>query len=147
MKREIKFRAWIKKSYGVLSGFMNYDPVWQDIKSVRVDTKNIHTSTEVEIVKQSIAKVNDIFKPEHKLMQYTGLKDKNGKEIYEGDIIRFGEYVNKVCFFNGGFYWGNAMVHVIINPLPKVSLEHKTIAPVEPAEIIGNIYENPELLK
>lgn len=67
------------------------------------------------------------------VMQYTGLKDKNGKEIYEGDIVREFEYVdgigweyeegiNEVKFFNGGFSFNRQ------------------------CEIIGNIYENPELL-
>jgi len=65
------------------------------------------------------------------LMQYTGLKDKNGKEIYEGDIIQRGTTVSDIVFENCGFKLrkGNSVCDVI-----------------KPFEVIGNIYENPELL-
>jgi formylmethanofuran dehydrogenase subunit C len=64
-----------------------------------------------------------------KVMQFTGVKDKNGKEIYEGDILNFDGLVE---FKNGSF---------IVNgwePLGEMATEKQ--------EIIGNIYENPELL-
>jgi len=67
-------------------------------------------------------------------MQYTGLKDLNEKEIYEGDVDFFGWIV---CFERGVFCL-------------KQSLSAKTFIPICEAEvntIIGNIYENPELLK
>ena len=75
--------------------------------------------------------------------QYTGLLDKNGKEIYEGDIIngldtdsKFGgRYENmKVDFYNGEFGIGDNMGHLGLKHLSDI-------------EVIGNIYENPELLK
>ncbi len=76
----------------------------------------------------------DLFKPsgDSVAMQYTGLKDKNGKEIYEGDIARFREYNHHINFSDGGFYVG----------------DFDTLGSINTAvEIIGNIYENPELLK
>jgi uncharacterized phage protein (TIGR01671 family) len=92
------------------------------------------------------------------LMQYTGLKDKNGKEIYEGDIVRlkmqdrstrFSEnpqyyYKNMaVEWYEGynqlGFRLRNGKFHFWMNKKSSLSTME--------AEIIGTIYENPDLLK
>lgn len=84
---------------------------------------------------------NDLFdNPKCKAMQYTGLNDKNDKEIYEGDIVQ-GRYrgyemqnvPQKVTFLNGCFMFGNWNAHEYFN-------RHQEI------EVIGNIYENLELL-
>lgn len=71
------------------------------------------------------------------LMQYTGLKDKNGKEIYEGDIVKYkNDKPDKVIFENGGFMTSR-FYHRTPNNW-KILLDE--------LEVIGNIYENPELL-
>ena len=78
------------------------------------------------------------------LMQYTGLKDKRGKEIYEGDIVRSGRSIAAVEWsenIDQDFYWGNASGFVF-NFDPR-EMDKET----EEFEIIGNIHENPELLK
>ena len=67
------------------------------------------------------------------VMQYTGLKDKNKKEIYEGDILKDADFTFSVEFIGGCFCKVlDGEGYVIIDT---------------DIEIIGNIYENPELLK
>lgn len=72
-----------------------------------------------------------------KAMQYTGLKDKNGKEIYEGDIVRsyneFGEAF--------------AVLSVVEYDEQYAKYRGVDIECLDYEEVIGNIYENPELLE
>lgn len=89
----------------------------------------------------------------HPIMQYTGLKDKNGKEIYEGDLL------NQKTSYNSNWadmrFQNKTIVQVgfedgcFINEYTKESL-HKAITSIVhnkiAYEIIGNIHENPELL-
>lgn len=84
-------------------------------------------------------------------LQYTGLKDKSGKEIYEGDVLK----ITKEIEDNGFIYkagqmamveWHHAgFIYNFINIMPdrKIWPFFEGFA----VEIIGNIYENPELLK
>lgn len=118
--REIKFRAWETISASMLCF--------------------------EELLKNDIAMILKSKKQTNvKLMQFTGLKDKNGKEIYEGDIvetekwIRIGKYARckGVIVYKGAKYtidcfgdWDGSDTE--LNGL---------------ATIIGNIYENPELLQ
>ena len=82
------------------------------------------------------------------LMQYTGLKDKNGKAIYEGDILET-EPQKKIIGrgFRTAVDYRNGMF--CFNPLENRDINRHALCLLmdyEP-EIIGNIYENPELLK
>ena len=94
---------------------------------------------------------------EVELMQYTGLKDKNGKEIYEGDIIKFNHsgypYVVIVQNIEAD---GANLINITKDEFNKQNykqllynhLYHKyfTLVDAFNPEIIGNIYENPDLL-
>jgi len=71
-------------------------------------------------------------------MQFTGLKDKNGREIYEGDVVQYESDFRKIT---GAVGYDEASAAF------KIAGNHFTWFNPEAAEIIGNIYENPELLQ
>ena len=72
-----------------------------------------------------------------RLMQYIGIKDKNEKEIYEGDIVKLFEY--KVI--------NNITLPEEIVTINDIRVGCDTLRPSQYIEVIGNIYENPELLE
>lgn len=80
-----------------------------------------------------------IYQEKFPLMQYTGLHDKNGKEIYEGDVVQYdflpegGDQRAEVVYEGRSFCLKNGGNSYL--PYP------------ERMEVIGNIYENPELLQ
>ncbi len=117
MDREIKFRIWDK---------FNKKMYFQNEISVGILPEDFY------VIENLDGKI--IVQPESAiLMQYTGLKDKNGKEIYEGDLL-------KSLTYNEGdideVIWEDALS---IEPF---------LYYMQPDdfEVIGNIYENPELL-
>ena len=128
--REIKFRAWDKKSKMIRTV--------DDLKNLW--TLNNHggdlkTIPNVIVINQSYAggDLELVVGKDCDLMQYTGLKDKNDKEIYEGDILQ--RY--KV---NGEPYKNTKIVEYEISRFSNLENLYET-------EIIGNIHENKELLK
>jgi uncharacterized phage protein (TIGR01671 family) len=84
------------------------------------------------------------------LIQYTGLKDKNGKEVCVGDIIKYHDSFN---MWITTYVYHNGIAFAIKTPENPIFLEEFTSdytykgEPVPEIEIIGNIYETPELLE
>lgn len=75
------------------------------------------------------------------VMQFTGLLDRNGKEIYEGDILSY-EFKNPKANYIQEMEWEEAITECC-----QSSANGYVSKNVENARIIGNLYENPELLK
>jgi uncharacterized phage protein (TIGR01671 family) len=134
--REIKFRAWDKRRGVILKvGAIDFD-------DTRVDPYPIPSEKPGETWPLDFTEVE--------LMQYTGLKDKNGKEIYEGDILAYGGDNH-----NGVVIWdddcGVPGFHVEegarLRGDDKKKRIHGLPPDTEPMEVIGNIYENPRLAR
>ena len=116
MNREIKFRMW--NDY---------------------DKKMIHWN---ELLEKNLANIFTIPSYNKWLMQYTGLHDKNGKEIYEGDIVLITRRCilekGEVKFINGCF---------AIKSKDTLLMLYQCEINNFKLEIIGNIYDNPNLLE
>lgn len=123
MKREIKFRAYRKSTQNTCNVLL-------------IDFEN-------ELVLLSDGDEEDISDVD--LMQYTGLHDKNGREIYEGDLLRCTSYTYgnrktdktsllvKYHEMSAGFIAGPYMLGKLMD--------------IGKCKVIGNIYENPDLLE
>lgn len=81
-------------------------------------------------------------------MQYTGLKDKNGKEIYEGDILECHHKIKGNVFFHDGSY-GISSEECELNVEDIHTYDNLNVELINDNDlvVIGNIYENPVLLK
>lgn len=119
MIREIKFRVWITDKNKMSDPF--------DLVGIEIDNFPGFNSF--------MGKVT------YPIMQFTGLKDKNGEEIYEGDILSY-EFVNPVANYVREMKWEEGMTECC-----QSSFDGYCTDKIESSRVIGTIYENPELLK
>lgn len=128
--REIKFRCWsvtdkamyynIQKAYDMLSG--------------TVTLENGEDAEDCYLT--SFGQTLD-YPDDYKVMQYTGLKDKNGKEIYEGDIVAppmRNNVPEEVVYTNLGY------------SMPMSFIVSDEFGETLDCQVIGNIHEQPELI-
>ena len=120
--REIKFRAWDKENEKMMK-----------VSSLHLENKEISV------------KENGTFRlfRMQDLMQYTGLNDKNGKEIYENDLISCNKHKNIVVFFENGCF----KVKYSKNDTTNVTCTLDTFLEKYKCKISGNVYENKNLLE
>lgn len=145
--REIKFRAWDKKSKKMRQVV---EIVWNTGLYLE---PNDNTVKLIWVKGYDVIEQKDIMMKREKdfeLMQYTGLHDKNGKEIYEGDVIKDSSgYIGKVIFnttdvASCGCCYDKFMGTGFLAKDAKPNMGYLDMD--ERSEVIGNIYDNPELI-
>lgn len=125
MNREIKFRVWDNT-------YMDYD-IWVNSYGAYGEPDDKHNTPYTEIKGYSDKSI---------IMQFTGLKDRNGKAIYEGDILETEDRIVKVIWHEYAGQWDTLFIRYKgekqSNGLDNLEWKYK-------AKVIGNIYETPQL--
>ncbi|WP_235822790.1 YopX family protein [Cytobacillus massiliigabonensis] len=161
--REIKFRAWFTKRQEMV----NVETMNLFSSGVEVGAKVDHekggwyTTIQESTNRKTALPGSTQQVPRVNLMQYTGLKDKNGKEIYEGDILKCKvrrrkyasefDWVGEEVSTNRNYlveWWESAsnIGYRVRDGRGKTMMIKPSSLNTMEAEVIGNIYENPELI-
>lgn len=143
--REIKFRAW-DKTRNKMHFDYTFDITTADRDDVDFEVRHVvFNGSLFKITKASWGTNDDepeFVSHDFVLMQYTGLKDKNGVEIWEGDIVRTDNGVAQVTFNSWSFSITRDGQETSQDYFPE---DHRRY--IRSCEVIGNIYQNKELLK
>ena len=123
--RELKFRAWIKgyNCYADVLGF-EQGKLFVQFQSGERAQHRLYVPIEDSV-----------------LEQYTSLKDRNGKEIYEGDIVNIQGIKYYVDFEYGGFWFNND------NLKWKANRPFTHFQEINDTEVVGNVHENADLME
>lgn len=132
MNRVIKFRAWngFRHEMNKVLNVGWYEGIYMNIS---LDTEEGQVDYNDTIDNMECENID--------LMQYTGLKDKNGKEIYEGDIVKLGTYTKGVVEYSDKY------AQFVITNTNTIEYECEPLGDYTKIEVIGNKYDNLELLE
>lgn len=147
MNREIKFRIWNIEENN-----------WQDLTQVEIERTSADEDEPNHVFKFDTENSNFI------KLQYTGLKDINDKDIYEGDILILNDEIRGCCHDDPRLYpmniehYAPVVFHTGAFGIKVLesgdfyirrfySFQELDYAEIDYLEIVGNIYENPELIK
>lgn len=142
MKDRFIFRAW-----------NTHTKTMKEVSQLSLDEKQV-----AEYAPTSKVSIHLNFQPHFILMQCTGLKDKNGELIYEGDIVKINNNIYQIVYEIGSFMIvsnDESKIHPFKNswndnvyPLSQLYFEYENEELfIDKLEVIGNVFENPELIE
>lgn len=138
MNREIKFRVWDKENEEF------FKPIYEAYKGNLLD---LSISLNGELIRRTLKFPSEhisCFPDKYELQQFTGLTDKNGVEIYQGDVLNCQDRIVEVVWHKQAAQWDTNFIRYIFdlcsNGITNQEWKYRAI-------VIGNVYETPELLE